>query len=115
MTSRTGANPIHPHRLRGASTGTGRSVMVGMADGASVRGSGPDLNFSGNDSGQMSIRAGSVRVAGEPARDHEEAQAMKQYLISMYQPDGGAPPPEFLAKVMAEIDAMRSELQEAGS
>ena len=40
---------------------------------------------------------------------------MKQYLISMYQPDGGAPPPEFLAKVMAEIDAMRTELQEAGS
>jgi len=33
---------------------------------------------------------------------------MKQYLISMYQPDGGVPPPEFLAKVMAEIDAMRA-------
>ena len=40
---------------------------------------------------------------------------MKQYLISMYQPDGGVPPPEFLAQVMAELDAMRAELQEAGS
>jgi hypothetical protein len=63
----------------------------------------------------MSIRAGGVRVAGEKARDHEEEQAMKQYLISMYQPDGEVPPPEFLAKVMAEIDGMRAELQEAGS
>ena len=40
---------------------------------------------------------------------------MKQYLISMYQPDGELPPPEFLAKVMAEIAAIRSELQEAGA
>ena len=40
---------------------------------------------------------------------------MKQYLISMYQPDGELPPPEFLARVMAEIDAMRAELQEAGA
>ena len=40
---------------------------------------------------------------------------MKQYLISMYQPDGGVPPPEFLAQVMAELDAMRTELREAGS
>jgi len=40
---------------------------------------------------------------------------MKQYLISMYQPDGEVPPPEFLANVMAEIDAMRTELQKAGA
>ena len=40
---------------------------------------------------------------------------MKQYLISMYQPDSDVPPPEFLAKVMAEIDAIRTELQEAGA
>ena len=40
---------------------------------------------------------------------------MKQYLISMYQPDGELPPPEFLAKVMAEIDAMRTELRAAGA
>ena len=40
---------------------------------------------------------------------------MKQYLISMYQPDGELPPPEFLAKVMAEIDAIRTELRDAGA
>jgi hypothetical protein len=62
----------------------------------------------------MSIRARGVRVAGEKARDHEEEQAMKQYLISMYQPDGELPP-ELLAKVMAEIGAIRTELQGAGA
>jgi hypothetical protein len=66
-------------------------------------------------SGQLSIWAAGVRVAGEKARDHEEERAMKQYLISMYQPDGELPPPEFLAKVMAEIGAIRTELQEAGA
>ena len=40
---------------------------------------------------------------------------MKQYLISMYQPDGELPPPEFLAQVMAGIGAIRAELQEAGA
>ena len=40
---------------------------------------------------------------------------MKQYLISMYQPDGELPPPEFLAKVMAEIGAIRTELRDAGA
>ena len=40
---------------------------------------------------------------------------MKQYLISLYQPDGPPPPPEILDRVMAEIGAMRAELQESGS
>jgi hypothetical protein len=40
---------------------------------------------------------------------------MKQYLISLYQPDGPPPPPEILDPVMAEIEAMRAELQAAGS
>jgi hypothetical protein len=44
----------------------------------------------------------------------KEEGAMKQYLISMYQPDGGKPEPEFLAKVMAEIGALRQELQATG-
>lgn len=39
---------------------------------------------------------------------------MKQYLISMYQPDGPPPPPEVLAPVMADIAALRTELKEAG-
>ena len=40
---------------------------------------------------------------------------MKQYLISVYQPDGPAPPPEILDKIMADIEAIRAELQDTGS
>ena len=40
---------------------------------------------------------------------------MKQYLISLYQPDGPPPPPEILDKIMADIEAIRAELQDAGS
>jgi hypothetical protein len=39
---------------------------------------------------------------------------MKQYLISIYQPDGPPPPPEILDKVMADIEAIRAELKDAG-
>ena len=40
---------------------------------------------------------------------------MQQYLISMYQPDGGTPAPEVLAPIMEEIGRIREELQAAGS
>jgi hypothetical protein len=40
---------------------------------------------------------------------------MKRYLLSMYQPEGEAPPPEFLEKVMRDIDALRRELKAAGA
>jgi hypothetical protein len=40
---------------------------------------------------------------------------MKQYLFSIYQPEGDPPAPEFLEKVMAEIYAIRSELQAQGA
>lgn len=40
---------------------------------------------------------------------------MKQYLLSIYQPDGDPPPPEVLARVMKDIDAMNRELEAAGS
>jgi hypothetical protein len=40
---------------------------------------------------------------------------MKQYLISIYQPDGPPPPPERLAAVMREIMAIKQELESAGS
>lgn len=39
---------------------------------------------------------------------------MPRYLISMYQPDGPPPPPEFLEPVMREIHAIRRELESAG-
>jgi hypothetical protein len=41
---------------------------------------------------------------------------MKQYLISIYQPDGGTPPPpEILDKIMADVEAIRAELRAEGS
>ena len=40
---------------------------------------------------------------------------MKQYLISVYQPDGPPPPPEILDTIMAGIEAIRAELKDAGS
>ena len=40
---------------------------------------------------------------------------MKQYLLSVYQPDGNPPPPEVLGPVMQRVDAWRQELQAAGA
>jgi hypothetical protein len=40
---------------------------------------------------------------------------MKQYLLSIYQPDGAAPAPEFLEKVMADLDVINHELEAAGA
>ncbi|HCU92795.1 MAG TPA: hypothetical protein DHU96_08650 [Actinobacteria bacterium] len=40
---------------------------------------------------------------------------MKQYLLSVYQPDGDPPPPEVLEKVMQDVGAWRSQLQAAGA
>ncbi|MFC0003604.1 YciI family protein [Micromonospora siamensis] len=40
---------------------------------------------------------------------------MKQYLISMYQPVGGEPDPQFLAGVMREVQAIGDELRATGS
>jgi hypothetical protein len=40
---------------------------------------------------------------------------MKQYLLSIYQPDGGAPPPEVLEKVMREVRALNEEIKAAGA
>lgn len=39
---------------------------------------------------------------------------MKQYLLSIYQPDGGTPPPEFLEKVMRDVHALLEEAKAAG-
>ena len=40
---------------------------------------------------------------------------MKQYLLSIYQPDGGPPPPEALEQVMRDVDALNQELKAAGA
>ncbi|HEY7324920.1 MAG TPA: YciI family protein [Streptosporangiaceae bacterium] len=40
---------------------------------------------------------------------------MKQYLISVYQPDTAPPPPEVLGPVMERVAAWRHELETAGA
>ena len=39
---------------------------------------------------------------------------MKQYLLSIYQPDGGTPPPEVLDRVMRDVNALIDETKSAG-
>lgn len=41
---------------------------------------------------------------------------MKQYLLSIYQPDGDGtpPPPEFLEPIMRELDALNGKIKAAG-
>lgn len=40
---------------------------------------------------------------------------MKQYLLSIYQPDGPAPAPEVLGPIMQKVQALREEMQAAGA
>jgi hypothetical protein len=40
---------------------------------------------------------------------------MKQYLLSIYMPDGDPPPPEVLDPIMRELDALNRQLQAEGA
>lgn len=40
---------------------------------------------------------------------------MNLYLLSVIEPDGPRPPPEFLAKVMADVAVVREEIKAAGA
>jgi len=40
---------------------------------------------------------------------------MKQYLLSIYQPDGDPPPPEVLEPIMRDIEAVDAEMRSAGA
>ena len=40
---------------------------------------------------------------------------MKQYLLSIYQPDGAVPPPEVLEPVMRDVKALVDEIKAAGA
>jgi len=40
---------------------------------------------------------------------------MKQYLLSVIQPDGETPSPEVLDKVMRDVDALNEEMKAAGA
>lgn len=39
---------------------------------------------------------------------------MAQYLISVYQPDGGPPPPERLEPIMRDVQTLNDEIRAAG-
>ena len=43
------------------------------------------------------------------------AMRMKQYVLSIYQPDGEAPSPESLEKVMRDVNALIDEAKAAGA
>jgi hypothetical protein len=40
---------------------------------------------------------------------------MKQYLLSVYHPEDSVPEPEVAAQIMADVDALNTELQQAGA
>jgi hypothetical protein len=40
---------------------------------------------------------------------------MQRYLLSVIQPDGDPPPPEFLEPVMRDLDVLNRELRAAGA
>jgi hypothetical protein len=40
---------------------------------------------------------------------------MKQYLLSVYQPDEAAPPPEVLERINRDLEALNRELKSAGA
>jgi hypothetical protein len=45
----------------------------------------------------------------------EEERGMKQYLLSIYQPDGDPPPPEVLEPIMRNLAAVNAEMRAAGA
>ena len=40
---------------------------------------------------------------------------MRQYLLSIEQPDGGPPPPQTLAAIMRDVEAVDRDLEASGS
>lgn len=40
---------------------------------------------------------------------------MRQYLLSVYQPDGDPPQPDDLATIMRDLDALNAEMKAAGA
>jgi len=41
--------------------------------------------------------------------------AMRQYLLSIYQPDGAPPPRDRLAAIMRDVNAVREEMKQKGA
>jgi hypothetical protein len=53
----------------------------------------------------------SRREVGDHAREEHQ---MKQYLLSIYQPDGPPPPEVDLVRVMGDVDAVAEQMKAAG-
>jgi hypothetical protein len=66
----------------------------------------------------VSIRPYFLRVEGRSrtaGTTLKEEHGMKQYLLSIYQPDGEPPPSDVLARVMRDVDALVQEVRSAGA
>jgi hypothetical protein len=48
-------------------------------------------------------------------RLRDEGHPMKQYLVSIYQPDGPSPPAAFLEKVMRDVNAIVDDMKTSGA
>jgi hypothetical protein len=46
--------------------------------------------------------------------DERRKDQMKQYLLSIYQPDGDPPPADVLAEITRDLQSLRQELRSAG-
>lgn len=40
---------------------------------------------------------------------------MQHYMLSIYQPDGPTPPPEFLDPIMRDVETVNAEMRAAGA
>jgi hypothetical protein len=47
--------------------------------------------------------------------DDGKERIMRQYLLSVYQPDGPTPPPEVLEPIMADLGRLNEEMKAAGA
>lgn len=61
----------------------------------------------------MEVR--SRRAADSTIPWEHQMNQMKQYLLSMYQPEGPIPAPDVLGKIMQKVDALRQEMKTAGA
>jgi hypothetical protein len=58
---------------------------------------------------------GTQNTQNKPKGSTTKGLTMTMYLLSIYQPDGDPPPPDVLARVMADIDVINRELRATGS
>ena len=40
---------------------------------------------------------------------------MKHYVLSIYQPEGGTPPPEVLGQIMRDVQAVVQDIKDSGA